>query len=114
MECLSESPEVEELARATADLHLRVVELAGNATLALVAGMLHEIIVRHTSSAIERLRTISESEYRKLSRSGHRFLELVTKHDGPGAENHWRKHVHAANAALLVGYEGAKVHDIVH
>src|ERR1700733_3629672 len=37
------------LARASAELHRRMVELSGNATLAMIAGMLHEISEKHTT-----------------------------------------------------------------
>src|SRR5881392_1245980 len=40
--------EAGELAPASATFHRRLVELSGNATLGMIAGMLHEIATRHT------------------------------------------------------------------
>src|SRR6185295_17938369 len=37
------------LAETTGEFHRRLVELSGNATLGMIAGMLHEIQVRHTA-----------------------------------------------------------------
>ncbi|EUA51573.1 bacterial regulatory s, gntR family protein [Mycobacterium xenopi 3993] len=41
-----------ELPRASANLHRRMVELSGNTTLGIIAGMLHEISERHTAAAV--------------------------------------------------------------
>ncbi|MGC6542548.1 FCD domain-containing protein, partial [Escherichia coli] len=57
------------LAEATGAFHLRVVQLSGNATLSIVAGMLHEITVRHTAFVFNERRPVSKADYDKLMRS---------------------------------------------
>ncbi|ETB42811.1 GntR family transcriptional regulator [Mycobacterium avium subsp. hominissuis 10-5606] len=101
-----------DLAETTARFHRRLVELSGNETLAMIAGMLHDITVRHTAAAIGRARPVPESEYDKLSRSYQRLLKLLRAHDGPGAEAHWRRHMDTARGIMVRGYENAKVRDM--
>jgi len=104
--------EAGQLASASADLHRRVVELSGNATLGLLAGMLHEISERHTRSAI-RDQTVPKSQYEKMMKSYRRLVDLVTARDGTRAETHWRKHMQNSANALLKGYETTMVCDIL-
>lgn len=100
------------LASASANLHRRVVELSGNATLGLLAGMLHEISERHTSSVISD-QTVSKPQYEKMMKSYRRLVDLVTARDGTGAEIHWRRHMENSANALLKGYETTMVRDIL-
>lgn len=103
------------LAQASADLHRRMVELSGNATLALIAGMLHEISARHTTAAILREQNVvPRAQYAKLVRSYGRLVDLVSDRKGAEAEAHWRRHMENASAALLKGYEKTKVRDIMY
>jgi DNA-binding FadR family transcriptional regulator len=44
--------------QASAELHRRLVELSGNATLAMIAGMLHDISERHTTAVILRQQNV--------------------------------------------------------
>jgi DNA-binding FadR family transcriptional regulator len=103
------------LAQASANLHRRMVELSGNATLALIAGMLHEIAVKHTSAAILRDQNgAPKAQYTKLIRSYGHLADLVSDGKGAEAEAHWRRHMQIASAALLKGYEKTKVRDIMY
>ena len=52
-------------------------ELSGNATLTIIAGMLHEITVRHTAFAIKERRQVSKADYDKLIRSYRRLLHAA-------------------------------------
>ena len=76
--------------------HRRLVELSGNATLTIIAGMLHEITVRHTAFAIKERRPVSKADYDKLMRSYRRLMQLLRAGDGAAAEAHWRKHLDTA------------------
>ncbi|EUA23086.1 bacterial regulatory s, gntR family protein [Mycobacterium xenopi 4042] len=106
--------EAGELARASANLHRRMVELSGNTTLAIIAGMLHEISERHTAAAVVGVdNMVPKAEYTKLLRSYRRLVDLVAARDGERAEAHWRRHMQNAAAALLRGYEKTKVRDIM-
>jgi DNA-binding FadR family transcriptional regulator len=101
------------VAHASANLHRRIVELSGNATFALIAGMLHEISMRHTTAAVLAARHVPKTQYAMLIRSYNRFVSLVQDRDGVGAEQHWRRHMENASAPLLKGYERTKVRDIM-
>jgi DNA-binding FadR family transcriptional regulator len=87
--------------------------MSGNATLTIVAGMLHEITVRHTAFAIKEHRQVTKAEYGKLTRSYRRLITLLSDGDGPGAEAHWRKHLDTARDLLLKGMETVKVRDVM-
>ncbi|MDT5095180.1 MAG: GntR family transcriptional regulator, transcriptional repressor for pyruvate dehydrogenase complex [Mycobacterium sp.] len=103
------------VAQASANLHRRLVELSGNATLGMIAGMLHEISERHTSAAILREQNVvPKAQYSKLLRSYGRLVTLVSDRKGAEAEAHWRRHMENASAELLKGYEKTQVRDILY
>ncbi|MGY4649131.1 FadR/GntR family transcriptional regulator [Mycobacterium sp. URHB0021] len=101
------------LAEATGEFHQRMVELSGNTTLTIIAGMLHEITVRHTAFAMKERRPVSKADYDKLMRSYRRLMQLLRSGDGAAAEAHWRKHLDTARDLLLKGLETVKVRDVV-
>ena len=115
VEVLPQAREAGRLAQASAELHRRLVELSGNATLTMIAGMLHEISERHTTAAILREQNVvPKAQYAKLVRSYGRLVDLVSEGKGAEAEAHWRRHMEIASAALLKGYEKTKVRDIMY
>jgi GntR family transcriptional regulator, transcriptional repressor for pyruvate dehydrogenase complex len=101
------------LAQTTGDFHRRMVELSGNATLAIIAGMLHEITVRHTAFVFKEGRPVSKADYDKLMRSYGRLMRLLRSGDGAAAEAHWRKHLDVARELSLQGLEDVKVRDVM-
>jgi DNA-binding FadR family transcriptional regulator len=101
------------LAEATGEFHRRMVEMSGNATLTIIAGMLHEITVRHTAFVIKERRAVSKADYDKLTRSYRRLITLLRSGDGAAAEAHWRKHLDTARHLLLKGLETVKVRDVM-
>jgi GntR family transcriptional repressor for pyruvate dehydrogenase complex len=106
--------EAGDLARATTNLHRRMVELSGNAALAMIAGMLHEITERHTTAAFVGVdNVIPKADYTKVMRSYQRLVDLVVARDGERAAAHWRRHMENAGAALLKGHENTKVRDVM-
>jgi GntR family transcriptional regulator, transcriptional repressor for pyruvate dehydrogenase complex len=101
------------LAETTGDFHRRVVELSGNPTLGIIAGMLHEITVRHTAFVFKERRPVSKADYEKLMRSYRRLMQLLRSGDGAAAEAHWRKHLDVARNMMLKGLETVKVRDVM-
>jgi len=92
-----------------------MVELSGNATLAMIAGMLHEITERHTAAAIMGTHNVlAKDQYDTLMRSYNRLAELVEARNGSEAEAHWRRHMENASKSLLKGYEKTKVRDLMY
>lgn len=102
-----------DLGRASAYLHLRMVELSGNSSLAMIAGMLHEITARHTSAAIDSHQNATAQQYNKLIRSYRRLVQLVEDLNGAGAESHWRRHMENAASELMRGYENTPVRELM-
>jgi DNA-binding FadR family transcriptional regulator len=107
------SRQSDRLAETTGAFHRRMVELSGNATLMMIAGMLHEITVRHTAFVFKEGRPVSKADYDKLMRSYARLMRLLRAADGPAAEAHWRKHLDVARELSLQGLEDVKVRDVV-
>lgn len=101
------------LAETTGDFHRRVVELSGNATLGIIAGMLHEITVRHHAFLFKEHRPVSKADYEKLMRSYRRLIQLIRSGDGDAAEAHWRKHLDNARNLMLQGLEAVKVRNVM-
>ena len=101
------------LAETTGEFHRRLVELSGNATLGMIAGMLHEIQVRHTAFVFKERRPVSKADYEKVMRSYRRLMEFMRSGDGAAAEAHWRKHLDTTRNLLLKGLETVKVRDVV-
>jgi DNA-binding FadR family transcriptional regulator len=101
------------LAESTGNFHRRMVELSGNATLAIIAGMMHEITVRHTAFVFKEGRPVSKADYDKLMRSYARLMKLLRAGDGAAAEAHWRKHLDVARTLMLEGLETVKVRDVM-
>ena len=80
--------------------------MSGNATLTIIAGMLHEITVRHTAFVIKERREVSKADYEKLMRSYRRLMKLLRSGDGAAAEAHWRKHLDTAREPAVEGARG--------
>jgi DNA-binding FadR family transcriptional regulator len=107
-------PDAIGLANATAAFHRRMVELSGNTTLGIVAGMLHEITERSIRTAvIEADDELTDAAYRRLVRSYAKLVDLVRAKDGPAAEAHWRRHMRGAGEALLAGRGETPVLDVL-
>ena len=107
------STEASRFAEATAHFHFRLVELSGNATLAMIAGMLHEITERHTAMAVSRKRSVPKGDYDKLVRSYRHLIELLRARDGDAAEVHWRRHMDNSREILLRLLPTIKVRDVM-
>ena len=101
-------------AETTGAFHLRVVQLSGNATLSIVAGMLHEITVRHMAFVINERRPVSKADYDKLIRSYRKLMQFLRAGDAEGAESHWRRHLDTSRELLLAGLETVSIRDVMN
>ena len=112
-ELVSDGYQSRRLAETTGAFHLRVVQLSGNATLGIVAGMLHEITVTHTAFVFKERRPVSKADYAKLIRSYRKLMQFLRAGDAAGAEDHWRKHLDTSRELLLKGLESVPVRDVM-
>ena len=98
-----EEATVLEDAHAFAELSTRfhelVMELAGNQTMAMVVGMLHDIVETHAESSMAR--NLNVAATRRAVRSHEKLVGLIEAGDADGAEAHWRRHVQKAAQATL-------------
>jgi len=103
-----------DLARASAHLHRRMVELSGNVTLGIIAGMLDEISLRHVSAAILGAHNaMPKAKADSLLRSYGRLVDLVKARDGVEAEAHWLLHMENSAAELLKASKKTRVRDVM-
>ncbi len=99
---------------ANAAFHHRLVSLAGNQTLSIVAEMLNEVVARAVT-AVSRGDDVvgSLSVRRRGIRSQDRLLDLIEAGKGPAAEEHWRSHMQVVGRVLL-GHRASTVVDLLH
>lgn len=104
-------------ATGAAHFHLRLVQLSGNHTLALMAGMIHEIILRQTQSAVLAREqwepTVAREHRERAVRAYRRLLVLVRTERAEAAEAFWRKHLQVADELVLAGHHATHVIDIL-
>jgi DNA-binding FadR family transcriptional regulator len=88
---------------ADAEFHRLIVELSGNETLQVLAGMVDNIIREGDRSYAESHDWQHEKELAKIAIRAHaRLVELIRKRSGDEAEEHWRRHL-AESAKVVLG-----------
>ncbi|RSN64342.1 FadR/GntR family transcriptional regulator [Actinomadura sp. WAC 06369] len=104
----------ERFAVDSACFHLRLVELSGNRTLALMAGMVHEIILRQTQRSVRAHEAGGRhGDYARALRAYEKLVALVRSGDGPAAERFWSRHLRIADDLVLRDQEATSVIDIL-
>jgi len=99
---------------ANARFHERLVALAGNQTLTIVAQMLNEIITRAVT-AVSKTRSMRDSAAtrRRGIRSQERLVLLIEAGKASAAEAHWRTHMTVVRR-VLVGRRAHTLIDLMH
>ncbi|MGF7234555.1 MAG: FadR/GntR family transcriptional regulator [Frankia sp.] len=92
----------EAFGRANSRFHGRLVELAGNQTLSIVAEMLNEIVARAVT-AVSQPGTTADTGATRLRglRSQARLAALLENGDAEAAEEHWAEHMAVVGRVLL-------------
>lgn len=99
---------------ANAAFHERLVSLAGNQTLSIVAEMLNEIVVRAVTAVSSDGDVVGSLAVRRRGlRSQRHLLDVIEAGDADGAEAHWRAHM-AVVGRVMLGQEAATVVDLLH
>jgi len=99
---------------ANARFHGRLIALAGNHTLTILAQMLNEIVARAVT-AVSKTGSMQESAAtrRRGIRSQERLVSLIEAGKASEAEAHWRTHMTVVRRVLL-GQRAHSVIDLVH
>ena len=103
----------EQFGVANAAFHQRLVALGGNQTLAIVAEMLNEVVVRAVAAVSGADSVSSIGTRRRGIRSQELLLDFIEVGDGGGAEEYWRSHMQVVGRVLL-GQRAATVVDLLH
>ena len=77
------------------DFHRLLVDLAGNRTLAILHGMIEEVIVATNREIAEDHQLQFQVEGRRSHEMHKEILNLITNHDVESAERLWREHLKA-------------------
>jgi GntR family transcriptional repressor for pyruvate dehydrogenase complex len=93
--------------------HRRLVDMSGNATLSMIAGMLDEITERHTVSHSTKRHTLARPDYDALLRAYRGLIDHIRAGDGEGAEALWRAHLKTAPAFVSPTPSSCKIRDVV-
>lgn len=98
---------------ANARFHERLVALAGNQTLSLVAEMLNEIVARAVTAVSKTgSADTSVATRRRGIRSQERLISLIQAGKASDAEAHWRTHMSVVGRVLL-GQRATTVIDLI-
>ena len=98
---------------ANAQFHERLVSLAGNQTLAIVAEMLNEVVTRAVTEVSQvEADGGSDATRRRGVRSQERLAALIEAGDVDGAEEHWRTHMGVVGR-VMVGQKAKTVIDLL-
>jgi GntR family transcriptional regulator, transcriptional repressor for pyruvate dehydrogenase complex len=88
--------------KANANFHERLVAVAGNQTLTIVAEMLNEIVERAVTAVSQSSSANGSLAIRRRGiRSQERLVELIALGAGNEAEMHWRAHMEAVGKVIL-------------
>jgi GntR family transcriptional repressor for pyruvate dehydrogenase complex len=88
--------------KANANFHERLVALAGNQTLTIVAEMLNEIVERAVTAVSQSSSANGSLAIRRRGiRSQERLVELIAHGAGNEVELHWRAHMEAVGKVIL-------------
>ena len=100
--------------RANARFHERLVALAGNQTLSIVAEMLNEIIARAVTAVSQTPSKRNSLPVRQRGiRSQERLIELIAIGASNDAEVHWRAHMDAVGK-VMIGHMAKTVVDLLN
>ena len=103
----------EAFGQANARFHQRLVALAGNQTLTIVAEMLNEIVARAVTAVSKAEDIVGSVATRQRGiRSQERLLELIGSGDPAAAEQHWRSHM-AIVGRVMLGQKATTVIDLL-
>jgi DNA-binding FadR family transcriptional regulator len=98
---------------ANARFHERLVSLAGNQTLSIVAEMLNEIVARAVTAVSSGGDAVGSLTTRRRGiRSQELLLDLIEAGEGAAAEAHWRSHMQVVGKVML-GQESSTVVDLL-
>lgn len=99
----SKVPDPSRWSELTYQFHELMLQRAGNNTLAVLGGVLADIVRTHFAVSVARGFGDAgmRNRFRRTIRSYTKLVELIEAKDGDGAEAHWRKHMEVAAKSLM-------------
>ncbi len=93
--------------------HTELMEMSGNATLAVMAAALEHITEHHASRVVAGWAGDRSERVRKAEKSHRKLVDLIARRDGAGAEAHWREHMRVAGAMLFEAGADESIIDVI-
>jgi DNA-binding FadR family transcriptional regulator len=93
--------------------HTEMMTMSGNATLAVMAAALEHITEHHASRVVAGWAGNRTERMRKGEKSHRKLVDLIARHDGAGAEAHWREHMRVAGAMLFEAGADESIIDVI-
>jgi DNA-binding FadR family transcriptional regulator len=95
-------PDPVQWSQLTYKFHELVMQRSGSKTIAVLGGVLADIVQKHLAMTVSRNFDDSvRSRFRRTIRSYGKLVDLVEARDAEGAEQHWRTHMEVAARSLL-------------
>ncbi len=108
--------DITEFSRTSAHFHEQVLELAGNQTITVFAGMIESIVELHNRAVIKEAadtgRPTATAERRQAHKAHAHLVELVKAGKAEEAEEYWRSHLEGIRDFLLGGSSPKTVVDL--
>jgi DNA-binding FadR family transcriptional regulator len=95
-----------------AEFHKLLVTRAGNVPLAVMAGLLDDVLGRHAARFIARERHDLIDVNKQTLRSHERVVERIAARDAAGAEKFWRDHLRAGTKTVLAELGSISILDL--
>jgi len=108
-ERMSAARDVIRLTETTSEFHRRLVDLSGNVTLSIMAGMVYEITERNAPAAPQTRGMLTQNRRQQLLGPYRRLIVLLRARDGTAAEAHWRRHIGTVRDLLPPNHVNVKV-----
>ena len=101
--------------RANARFHERLVSLAGNQTLTILAEMLNEIVERAVTAVSQGSDHVGSSATRSRGiKSQQRLVDLIESGEATEAEEHWRSHMAVVSKVMLANGAAESIIDLLN
>ena len=94
------------------DFHAAIARLSGNATLRMISGMIHHVIVKGNQSLQPTSGTRAEQAVRHSTKTHRMVLDLIKGNDADGAADLWSRHLEEGERYLLADASLKKVVDL--
>jgi GntR family transcriptional regulator, transcriptional repressor for pyruvate dehydrogenase complex len=89
--------------------HTELVELSGNATLAVMAAALEHISQQHAENVVAHWSQDQEKLVERATKAHRKLVDMIAKREGAAAERFWSKHMQIAGELLFADADNSLI-----